>query len=330
MSNEETALAVRQTAVIVPRTLAEVIDLAERLSKSTLLPDALKGKVPDVLMQIMAGQELGLYSMASLRSFNIISGKPVMTADAMVAVVLGSGKAEYFRRVEATDERVTYATKRRGEPEQRCTWTMQMVKDAALHQKDNWRLYKRQMLASRAKSELARDVYPDVLAGCFTVDEVSDREPSAPPPRDDVSDAEFTDAQPTPPPFNPADYPEIADLDAATTIERCREIAGVFAKRGLKPGHPAYEAINAKYKTQVAEIKKRGTAPALVKNEETGTLCSICNTPQVMSPAGITCKFGHGGAPSRPTSGGSSSAGATTPTSSGDSSDASTAGEATP
>lgn len=287
--SEETALTVRQGAtVIVPRTLAEVIDLAERLSKSTLLPDALKGKVPDVLMQIMAGQELGLYSMASLRSFNIISGKPVMTADAMVAVVLGSGKAEYFRRVEATDNQVTYATKRRGEPEQRCTWTMQMAKDAALHQKDNWRLYKRQMLASRAKSELARDVYPDVLAGCFTPDEIADRAPSAPTSSDDAIDAEFTESPPTLPPFNAADYPELADLDTAGSIERCKEIAGVFAKRGLKPGHPAYEAVNAKYKQVVGELKKR------------------------------------------PTSGGSSSVGATTPTSSGDSSDANTAGEQAP
>lgn len=269
MSNEETALAVRQAAtVIVPRTLAEVIDLAERLSKSTLLPDALKGKVPDVLMQIMAGQELGLYSMASLRSFNIISGKPVMTADAMVAVVLGSGKAEYFRRVgEGTATSVTYVTKRRGEPEQKCTWTLEMAKQAALHQKDNWRTFPRAMLASRAKSELARDVYPDVLAGCFTVDEINDRESTAPTvvamfpgAPDNAIDAEFTDSQPTPPPFTPTDYPELADLDNATTIEACREVASRFAKRGLKPGHPAYEAMNAKYKAQVAEIKKRGPA----------------------------------------------------------------------
>ncbi len=293
--SEETALAVRQAAtVIVPRTLAEVIDLAERLSKSTLLPDALKGKVPDVLMQIMAGQELGLYSMASLRSFNIISGKPVMTADAMVAVVLGSGKAEYFRRLgEGTATSVTYVTKRRGEPEQKCTWTLEMAKQAALYQKDNWRTFPRAMLASRAKSELARDVYPDVLAGCFTVDEIADRAPEAGAvqvsSRDDVIDAEFTESQPTPPPFNAADYPEIADLDAAITIERCREIAGVFAKRGLKPGHPAYEAMNARYRSQVAEIKKR------------------------------------------PTSGGGSSSSPTTSTSDGSApqSDASTAGEAT-
>lgn len=281
--SDETALVRQATTVIVPRTLAEVIDLAERLAKSSLLPDALKGKVPDVLMQIMAGQELGLYSMASLRSFNIISGKPVMTADAMVAVVLGSGKAEYFRRSgEGTDKSVTYVTKRRGEPEQKCTWTIEMAKSAALHQKDNWRTFPRAMLASRAKSELARDVYPDVLAGCFTSDEIADREPSAPVQattaiRSDVIDAEFTDAQPTPPPFNAGDYPEISELDAATALDACREIASRFAKRGLKPGHPAYEAMTAKYKAQVAELKRRTTS---------GVSSSVEATPSDASTVG--------------------------------------------
>jgi len=262
MSNEETALVRQPSSVIVPRTLDEVVKLSETLAKSSLLPEALRGKVPEVMMQIMAGSELGLAPMASLRSFHIISGKPVMSADAMVAVVLASGKCEYFRRVEESDDRVTYATKRKGEPERKCTWTMEMAKTAALHQKDNWRLFKRAMLAGRSKSELARDVYPDVLAGVFTADEVGERDhgPSTSSvTRDDVIDAEFTDS-PTPPPFNPADYPEIADLDAAGTIEACREIAGRFAKRGLKPGHPAYEAVNARYKAQVAEIKKRGAA----------------------------------------------------------------------
>jgi len=265
--SEENALVRQTTTVIVPRTLAEVIDLAERLAKSSLLPDALKGKVPDVLMQIMAGQELGLYSMASLRSFNIISGKPVMTADAMVAVVLGSGKAEYFRRSgEGTDRSVTYVTKRRGEPEQKCTWTIEMAKSAALHQKDNWRTFPRAMLASRAKSELARDVYPDVLAGCFTSDEIADREPStvaqasSAATQSDVIDAEFTDAQTTPPPFNTSDYQEFAELDVADSMSECQVIANRFSKRGLKPGHPAYEAINAKYKAKVADLKRRPTS----------------------------------------------------------------------
>lgn len=262
MVAEPTALTVRdsQPPVIVPRTLQEMIDIAERLAKSSLLPEGLRGKVPEVLMQIMAGQELGLYSMASLRSFNIIAGKPVMSADAMVAVVLGSGKAEYFKRVgEGSSTSVTYATKRRGHEEQRCTWTMEMAKAAALHQKDNWRTYPRAMLASRAKAELARDVYPDVLAGCYSSDEVGDGTPSAPAPApaNDVVDAEFTETKVAP--FSESDYPEIAEIDAAKSIDELKALAGKFAARKLGPGQ-AYDTVNAHYKARLQWLKLRPTS----------------------------------------------------------------------
>jgi hypothetical protein len=246
----ETAIAVRESAppVIVPRNLAEMIDIAERIAKSNLLPEALRGKVPEVLMQIMAGQELGLYSMASLRSFNIIQGKPVMSADAMVAVVLGSGKAEYFRRVgEGTSKTVTYATKRRGEPEQKCTWTIEMAKEASLHQKDNWRGYPRAMLASRAKSELARDVYPDVLAGCYTPDEIGDHA-SGTPREPDAIEAEFVDV-----PASTIEHSEIAKIDTIDTIEALKAHSAVLARLPLSDVDK--RALNERYKARMAFLK---------------------------------------------------------------------------
>lgn len=263
------AIAIRESAppVIVPRTLQEMIDIAERLAKSSLLPEALRGKVPEVLMQIMAGQELGLYSMASLRSFNIISGKPVMGADAMVAVILGSGKAEYFRRVgEGSNTSVTYATKRRGEAERTCTWTIEMAKVAALHQKDNWRTYPRAMLASRAKSELARDVYPDVLAGCYTPDEVADRVPSAP-IADDVQDAEFVEVA-TPAPVDLSQYEEIGQAAEAPSIEALKELAAKFSARKLGPGQ-AHDAMSAAYKARMQWLKQKQPeqAPAVTESQ---------------------------------------------------------------
>lgn len=294
MVAESTALVVRESAppVIVPRTLADMIDIAERLSKSSLLPEALRGKVPEVLMQMMAGQELGLFSMASLRSFHIIKGKPVMGSDAMVAVVLASGKAEYFRRVgEGTDKAVTYATKRRGLEEQRCTWTWEMAKTASLTGGDNWRGYPRAMLASRAKSELARDVYPDVLAGCYTADEISDRAPSS--PQSDVVDAEFVETKWSEQPavmaaavtkgkmidaalgvttheraqaeeatrqmFSLADYPEIAEAETAVTMESLKATAAKFGARKLGPG-PAHDAMSRAYKASVQRLKAPPTS----------------------------------------------------------------------
>lgn len=153
---------------IVPRSIDEVTTLAEVLSKSTLLPDALRGKVPDIVVSILAGQELGLGAMASIRGVHVVQGKPVLASDTMVGLILSSGLAEYFLCVEDTDARVTYETKRRGAPHPvRVSWTREDTKRAGLNTKDNWRLYERQMMKARCRSILARDNYPDVLAGCY-------------------------------------------------------------------------------------------------------------------------------------------------------------------
>lgn len=250
--SEETSL-VRQSTVIAPRTLDEVVTLSEKIAKSGLLPEALRGKVPEVMMQIMAGAELGLAPMASLRSFHVIQGKPVMSADAMVAVVLGSGKCEYFRRVSESDKEVTYATKRRGEPERRCTWTMEMAKIAGLHQKDNWRLFQRAMLAGRSKSELARDVYPDVLAGVYTADEIETTRPTS--TAGDVIEASFVDI-----PDEPA---EALAMDTAPTIAELKRLAGVTKAMNL--GDDIKRKINERYTARMAFLK---TQPIPAANEE--------------------------------------------------------------
>jgi hypothetical protein len=209
---------------IIPKSITELTTLAELLAKSDLLPKALRGKVPDVAMTILAGQEMGLTPMAALRNFHVIEGKPVMSADGMVALALGSGKAVYFRSVEESAEIAIWETFRVGaEKPQRCTWTKQMAKDAGLSTKDNWRLYPRAMLAARAKAELARNVYPDVLAGCAATEEVGDW---VQPRNVDAVDAEFVDV--------PADVEpmpmELQALEHTKTEAECKEYAKVLAK----------------------------------------------------------------------------------------------------
>jgi hypothetical protein len=179
--------------------LPEVQTLAEMLSKSSLLPDGLKGKPADIAVQVMAGNELGLAPMASIRGVHVVQGKPVLAADTMVALVHGSGLCEYFQCVEETETKVTYETKRKGAPApQRVTWSDEDTKLAGLQAKDNWRAHKRQMRRARCKAILARDAYPDVLAGCYEEFESEHVEASAvtqarpvPPAPVDVIDAEL-------------------------------------------------------------------------------------------------------------------------------------------
>lgn len=250
MSNE-------QALTIIPRTIGEVQTLAEMLKGSTLLPKALSGNVANIAMQVMAGQELGLSPMTSIRTIHVIEGKPVLSADGMVAVVLGSGKAKYFKRTASSDTSVTYETLRVDHDEpQKCTWTIEDAKRAALDKKDNWRGYPRAMLASRAKAELARDVYPDVLAGCYSEDEAKDSDDfrSASPPRErppvananaDAVDAEIV---------GESAEAKLTEADALATIAAAKTADDVKALAPSLTGLRDSKAVKVAYQARLKEL----------------------------------------------------------------------------
>ena len=242
MSNEN-------AIVIVPRTLPEVSALAEVLAKSTLLPEGLQGKVPDVVVQILAGQELGLSPMAAIRGIHIVAGKPIIAADTMVALVLRSGLAEYFACIEDTDASVTYETKRRGSPiAQKLSWTVADTKRAGVQLKDNWRTFPRAMMKARAKSALARDVYPDVLAGCYDPDEIQvpAREPVRQPVAivEPVEDAEIIESN----------LPRALDLIAAAeSVDALKASAAEIKALGLTG--EAQATASAAYRARLDALK---------------------------------------------------------------------------
>lgn len=216
--------------------------MAEALAKSTLLPDALKGKAADVMVQILAGQELGLAPMASIRGVHIVQGKPLLSADTMVALVLGSGLCEYFSCIEETADKVTYETKRKGSPHsQRVTWSDEDTKAAGLQTKDNWRLHKKQMRRARAKAILARDVYPDVIAGCYDPDEIAVPLQSR---NDNAIEAEFVEQ----PADNDQTPHEILALEHTKSEAECKEMGPVLAKLPQKWRAKANEAYKARLK----------------------------------------------------------------------------------
>jgi hypothetical protein len=61
---------------------------------SALAPDALRNRPQDALMVLMAGRELGFAPMQSLRLITVIKGKITLAADATVALVRKSGRAD--------------------------------------------------------------------------------------------------------------------------------------------------------------------------------------------------------------------------------------------
>lgn len=157
---------------MVPRTFAEAQQFAEALSRSRFIPDAFQNKPHDILACIIAGHELGIGPMQALRAIHVVKGKPVLSADLMVALVKRSEVCSYFRLVESTNTLATYETQRRGDPvPTSLTWTIENAKTAKLTGNPTWGNHPAAMLRARCSSALARAVYPDLVMGIYDEDE---------------------------------------------------------------------------------------------------------------------------------------------------------------
>lgn len=159
-----------------PRTMSEAAKLANYMHQARLFSGY--GSPQAVLSTILAGRELGLQAVASLRAFHIIESRHSLAADAMRALVLKSGLAKYFRIVERTDAVATFKTWRVGDDEEtRLTFTIEQARrawkgDQKSWDASGWGRYPEDMLVARASSKLARLVYPDILAGLYTPEEL--------------------------------------------------------------------------------------------------------------------------------------------------------------
>ena len=162
-----------------PRSMNDACLLAKRMHESRMFSSY--GTPQAVLSTVLLGRELGMPAMAALRSVHVIEGKHSLSADLMVALVLKSGLAEYFQLIESTDKICTFETKRKGNPKpKRLSYTIDDAERAGLlkptrsGKPGNWDKRPKQMLRARAKSELARLEYPDLLAGLYTPEELRD------------------------------------------------------------------------------------------------------------------------------------------------------------
>lgn len=162
--------------VITPKSLPEAQSLAALVSKSSLLPQDLKGKEPEILMIIMTGAEIGLAPMQSIRAIDIIKGKPTLKAEAMTALVRArKDVCEYLVLRESTAKRCTIETRRVGDPSP--TTMSYTIEDAAaaglLLGNDNYKKFPANMLRARCGSAICKAVYSDLILGLYDPEEIA-------------------------------------------------------------------------------------------------------------------------------------------------------------
>ena len=150
--------------VIQPTTFAEVITMAEFLSRSGMVPAALRGKPADIAAILLKGSEMGVYPMTALAQIIVIQGKPCCSPELMRALAARAGHRITFEHVSATTVTVLGTRGDNGET-LRITWDIDRAIKAKLGTKDTWLTFPQAMLVARATSELVRYLFPDLGIG---------------------------------------------------------------------------------------------------------------------------------------------------------------------
>ncbi|HEY2637383.1 MAG TPA: hypothetical protein VGI54_08360, partial [Solirubrobacteraceae bacterium] len=167
------------TTPFVPDGLRRYTNPDERDPKKKILD--LDGTVATVTAVLLAGQELGLGPMASLRSITIIKGTVGLYALAARALLLQAGHEIVVR--ESTGSRAIVDGRRNGGEWQRSTWDTDRARQAGLlpgEAYSNWRRQTKAMLVARATAEAARWVAADAMLGLpVMVEEIEDGEAPA-------------------------------------------------------------------------------------------------------------------------------------------------------
>jgi len=159
---------------LTPQTTEEAWAVSERFAKASICAEAFRGKPADAYMAICYGSELGLAPATALASIAVIKGKPALYAATMHGIILSSPVCKYFVCVKADKKSATYETQRHGSPAPVSkTFSHEDAKAAGLLG-GMYSKYPQRMLEARAKSALARDVYPDLLRGLRAYEEIVD------------------------------------------------------------------------------------------------------------------------------------------------------------
>ena len=145
-------------------------DQAQSLVKTGFLPQAIK--TPEqALAIILTGRELGIPAMAALNTINVIQGKPTVSPQLMLALIERSGQLDDIK-VDVTDKGASVTMKRKGRTAHTETFGQTEAQAMGLLGKDNYKKQAGVMYKWRAVAACARTVFPDVILGLYTPEEM--------------------------------------------------------------------------------------------------------------------------------------------------------------
>lgn len=179
--------------ITLDRTNPPIADLMETARAVSMTPMSDGRDVPTLFAIMLAGWELGLGSMASLRQIYLMQGKIVLSAGLILGLAKQHPDCEYIRQLESTNERCVMEAKRRSSPTpERYTFDLNDARMAGLNSA-TWKKHAKAMLRARCAGHLARGSFPDAVAGIYDPEELGPLATTEPPLEHEIPERQFKD-----------------------------------------------------------------------------------------------------------------------------------------
>ena len=179
----------RLPQIASPTNWTDLMAFCTDLAKSSLIPKDFRDRPADLAIAISMGNEVGLHWTHAIQSMAVINGRPSLWGDGALAVVMAHPAFEWINENDCTDQMGVTIIKRRGMPERRYEFTLEMARGAGLLGKDTYKQHQGRMLQRRARARCMADTFPDALKGIGLADDLQT------PPEKDIGGGP---AEPTP------------------------------------------------------------------------------------------------------------------------------------
>ena len=161
-------------SIYIPKDINEAMNLASLLTTN-------QSKAQELLiLHATFGAHFGYDMGKVLEQAYMIKGKPALKADALAGICRRSGLMRFLQITEWTDRICTVNVARNDEPQDMVhtfSFTWEMAEKMGLTRNQSWLRMPQQMLRSRMISFALRALFPDALAGIYSVDEMADSMP---------------------------------------------------------------------------------------------------------------------------------------------------------
>lgn len=188
-----------QYRTIPPHELKVIKDLAPLMSASRLFGTDITTKQEKAAVVMLIGYELGFSPALAFQYIDIIQNKPSLKPKGMMALIHKSGLLEEMTIDEEVNDKgypqkCTVYMKRKGGIAYKSSFSIQDAQNAGLIKNEGgWDKYPANMLRWRAISYCAAIVFPDVIGGMLTSEELG---AAITPEGDTIIDSDFEEVTP--------------------------------------------------------------------------------------------------------------------------------------